>query len=215
MKKKILSVVFILVLAFSFSNAQKPDYASLGMEASGGRMPDGLDDGDRAPDFTAYDQTGKQVSLKTYLEKGPVVLFFYRGNWCPMCRQQLKTYQDSLRLITDQGFSLVAITPESIEKVEQTIKLNGITYPVIYDCQEKIMHDYDVMFRVTKSFRDRIMNSFKVNIAEHNGHEEANLPVPATYIINKNGIITAVYFNPDFHKRPPVKWILRNMSSAL
>jgi peroxiredoxin len=153
--------------------------------------------------------------MKSLIAKGPVVLFFYRGNWCHMCRQQLKSYQDSLKMITDQGFTLVAVTPESIENVEQTIKLNKITFTVLYDCQEQVMSDYDVKFRVTKGFQERIKNSFKVDIAAHNGHEVANLPVPAAYIINKNGIITAKYFNPDFHKRPSVKWIIRNMGSAL
>ena len=142
-------------------------------------------------------------------------MFFYRGNWCPACNKQLKAYQDSLGFITDQGFSLVAITPETIEKVEQTVKLHNLTFPVIYDCQEKIMEDYGLMFDVTKDFQDLIMNYAKVSIAEHNGREAAHLPVSATYIINRNGIITSRFFDPDYHNRASVNWIIRNMAAAL
>ena len=118
-----------------------------------------LKPGDKAPFFTGYDQFGKTVDLKMLLEKGPIVLFFYRGKWCPVCSRYLSNYQDSLNIITDQGFSVVAITPESIENVEQTVKMHKITFTVIYDCQEKIMKDFDVMFTVTKAYQDKILSS--------------------------------------------------------
>lgn len=200
---------------FDLVSAQEPDYKSYGIDISNGRIPKGLNEGAKAPDFTAYDQKGKQVTLKGMLEKGPVVLFFYRGNWCPACNKQLEAYQDSVNLITDQGFSLIAVAPETIDKVEQTVKMHNLTFTVLYDCQEKIMEDYGLMFDVTKDFQDLIMKSLKTSIAEHNGRDVAHLPVAATYIINRNGIITSRYFDPDFHHRASVSWILKNMGSAL
>lgn len=216
MKKNsfLLSSVFFLFL-FSVSFGQEINYASLGIETNNSHIPQGLKEGIRAPDFTGYDQTGKQVTLKSLLQKGPVVLFFYRGNWCPTCNTQLTAMQDSVDMITGQGFSLVAITPESIENVEQTVKLHNISFTVIYDCQEKMMQDYDVMFNVTKDFQDLISKSLKINIAEHNGRDVAHLPVTATYIINRDGIITAIHFNPDFHKRASVSWILKKLGTAM
>ncbi len=171
--------------------------------------------GDKAPDFVAYDQTGKQVQLTKLLEKGPVVLFFYRGKWCPVCSRYLNDYQDSINLIIDQGFNVVAVTPESIENVEQTVKFHNLTFTVLYDCQEQIMKDYDVMFTVTKDYQDMIRKRFSTSIAENNGREEAHLPVPATYIINRDGIIVAEQFNPDYHYRASVKWMLQNLIKAL
>jgi peroxiredoxin len=154
------------------------------------------------------------VGLKKLLEKGPIILFFYRGKWCPVCSRYINNYQDSLKVINDQGFNVVAITPESIENVEQTVKLHNITFTVIYDCQEKIMKDYDVMFNVTKAYQDKILSDFSIDIAKNNGRDAARLPVPATYIINKEGIIVAVQFDPDFHNRATVKWMLKNMALA-
>lgn len=185
------------------------------METQNSHVPQGLKVGDKAPDFTGYDQKGKTIESKKLLEKGPVILFFYRGNWCSICGKYLDSYQDSINIITNQGFTLVAITPESIEYVEQTVKFHNITFPVIYDCQEKIMQDYDVMFNVTKAFQDKVFSSLSVDIAKNNGRDVAHLPVPATYIINKEGIIVAAYFDPDYSKRASVKWMLLNMGRAL
>jgi peroxiredoxin len=212
--KKLLLFTFILLSIVSLSYGQDINYASFGIETNGSNIPYGLKVGDKAPFFTGYDQTGKQVELKTFLEQGPVILFFYRGKWCPICSRYLNNYEDSLKVLVDQGINLVAITPESIENVEQTVKLHNLTFTVIYDCQEKIMKDYDVMFKVTKSYQDEIMSAYSIDIAQNNGRDVARLPVPATYIINKEGNIVAVYFNPDYKNRASVKWMLKNLAKA-
>ena len=207
-----------MILASSIMSVgygQVIDFAKYGIETKDTHIPQGLKAGDKAPDFTGYDQNGKQVELKKILEKGPVILFFYRGKWCPICSRYLNNYQDSLKVLTDQGFNVVAITPESIENVEQTVKLHKLTFLVIYDCQEKIMHDYDVMFNVTKEYQEKVYANLSIDIAENNGRDVAHLPVPATYIINRDGIIVAVQFDPDFHNRASVKWMLNNMGLAL
>jgi peroxiredoxin len=212
--KKIIFSVFLFAFTICVS-AQKPDYIRFGMETKDNQIPAGLKVGDKAPDFYGYDQTGKTIDSKKLLEKGPLVLFFYRGKWCPVCSKYLDNYQDSLKIITDQGFNVVAITPESIENVEQTVKFHNLTFTVIYDCQEKIMKDYDVMFSVSKDYQNIILSRLSTDIAKNNGHDPAHLPVPATYIINRQGIITAVQFDPDYNNRATVKWMLKNLGSAL
>jgi peroxiredoxin len=210
--------IFFFFFAFSLMTAcygQDIDYSAFGMETKDSNIPHGLKVGDKAPDFTGYDQTGRQVELKKILKTGPVILFFYRGKWCPVCSRYLNNYQDSLKVLTDQGFNVLAITPESIENVEQTVKLHNLTFTVIYDCQEKIMKDYDVMFTVTKAYQEKIKSGFSIDIAQNNGRDEARLPVPATYIMNRDGIIVAVQFDPDYKNRASVKWMLKNLGQAL
>jgi peroxiredoxin len=213
-KKIFLSAGILLLIVYS-GYSQGIDFSKFGIETKDGIIPSGLKVGDTAPVFTGYDQKGKMVESKKLLEKGPMVLFFYRGKWCPVCSGYLNSYQDSLNIITDQGFNFVAITPESIENVEQTVKLHNLSFTVIYDCQEKIMEDYDVMFEVTKAYQDKILLSYSIDIAKNNGREIAHLPVPATYIINRDGIIVAVQFDPDYHRRASVKWIIQNLGRAL
>jgi peroxiredoxin len=212
---KSLCIFVISVLTMSSIYGQQINYSGFGIETTNSHIPLGLKVGDKAPDFTGYDQTGKMVDSKTMLGKGPMVLFFYRGKWCSVCNRYLDHYQDSLKIITDQGFNVIAITPESIENVEQTVKFHKLTFTVIYDCQEKIMQDFDVMFNVTKVYQDKIMSSLSTDIAKNNGRDAARLPVPATFIINRQGIITAVQFDPDYKNRASIKWMLHNLGSAL
>jgi len=210
-----LFIIFIIVFSNSLINGQDVDYSGFGMESKDSHIPVGLNVGDKAPDFTGYNQVGKMVESKKLLEAGPMILFFYRGKWCSFCSRYLDSYQDSLRIITDQGFNVVAVTPESIENVEQTVKFHNITFQVIYDCQETIMRNYDVMYAVSKAYQDKVLSKLSIDIAKNNGKEIASLPVPATYIINRQGIIVAVQFDPDYKKRATVKWMLQNMGSAL
>lgn len=215
MKKKYLLFLALAISITSAGNAQEIKYSNFGIKTVDSHIPIGLKVGDKAPDFTGYDQKGKQVELKKLLEKGPVVLLFYRGKWCSVCSRYLDNYQDSLDIVTDQGFNFIAITPESIENVEQTVKFHNLTFTVVYDCQEKIMQDYDVMFSVTKEYQDSILKSLSTDIAKNNGRDIAHLPVPATYIINREGIIVAVKFDPDYRNRASVNWILQNLVHAL
>ncbi len=110
--------------------------------------PKGLNIYDAAPMFTAKDQNGKTVSLSTALKKGPVVLVFYRGQWCPYCNKHLKKLEDSLSLITAKGASLITITPEKPENISKTIEKTKASYSILYDDSLKIMKSYDVAFTV-------------------------------------------------------------------
>src|SRR5438270_10755988 len=117
MKKIVL--FFFALLSIHFINAQE--------------RPEGLFINSKAPEFKAEDQNGQQVSLKELRKKGPVVVVFYRGYWCPYCNKYLKKLQDSLQLITDKHATLVAITPEAKEGIDSTVLRTGATFPIIYD----------------------------------------------------------------------------------
>jgi len=99
--------------------------------------PEGLKVGEMAPDFSAKDQDGKTISLKQALQKGPVVMLFYRGQWCPYCNRQLKKLEDSLQLIKEKGARLIAVTPEKPEFISKTIEKTKASYPLLYDKEMK------------------------------------------------------------------------------
>ncbi len=166
-------------------------------------QPKGLQTGTPAPDFTATDQRGKKQHLKTLAEKGTVVLFFYRGQWCPYCNKQIKQLEDSLQLLTAKGATILAVSPEIQENIAKTIAKTKASFPVLHDAQLKIMKAYDVAYDVDPETIERY-KKFKIDFNAVNGSNGAKLPVPAVYII-KNGVISYRFFNEDYTKRPSVR----------
>ena len=172
--------------------------------------PEGLFINSKAPDFKAVDQNGNSIRLKDMVKNGNVVLFFYRGNWCPYCSRQLKQLQDSLELFVEKGVQVVAITPEKPEGISKTIEKSNATFPIIHDEEGKIMKAYDVRFAVDEKSVSRYKMS-GIDLAATNGKNGTNLPVPAVYIINKENTIIYRYFNEDYKKRVSVKELLSNL----
>ena len=171
--------------------------------------PEGLQTGDKAPLFQAEDQFGEVIELKKHLANGPVVLMFYRGHWCKYCNRQLEELTDSLQFIAAKGASIIAVTPEAMEFVDETSKKIDNTIRIISDKDMKIMDAYEVSFEVS-SFTIGRYKTIGINLDEFNGDNGTSLPVPATYIINEDGIIDYVYFDKNYKKRVSVKALLMN-----
>lgn len=172
--------------------------------------PEGLKAGDAAPAFSAKDQDGNKVSLKEMLKKGPVILLFYRGQWCPYCNKQLASYTDSLQLIKQAGASVLAVTPETPDNIRKTIEKTKASFPVIEDNELAIMKQYRVNFAVDEKTIARY-KGYGIDFTEANGSNGANLPVPATYIIGTDGKIKYVFFNTDYRRRVSVRELLENL----
>ena len=170
-------------------------------------QPTVLKVGDTAPDFKGRNQNGKSVSLKQLLTTGSVVLVFYRGEWCPHCNRQLKSLQDSLSLITAKGASVVAITSENVEK---TIQKTQVSFQVVSDVDLKIMNAYKVTFAWDTATTSKY-KSYGINLTEKNASKQNVLPVPAVYIIGKDGKIKYSFFNQNYEKRATVQEILGNL----
>ena len=193
---KLLSLLGLLMLASFLGTAQT--------------TPNGLAINTKAPGFSAVDQNGKAVSLDGLLKKGPVVIVFYRGQWCPYCNKQLSQLEDSVAMINAKGATLLAVSPEQPENINKTVSKTKATYPILFDDGLKIMNAYDVAFKVDDNTIERY-KKFGIDFDKANGSNGANLPVPAVYIINKNGKIIFTHFNPDYKERVSVKEILSHL----
>lgn len=170
-------------------------------------QPNGLNINDKAPDFTANDQFGKKIILSEEIKKGAVVIIFYRGQWCPYCNKQLKQLEDSLPMIKAKGATVLSITPEKGEGIAKTVAKTKASFSILHDEGMKIMKSYDVAFAVD----EKTITAYKkygIDFNEANGSNGANLPVPAVYIINKDGKIVYRYFDKNYAKRATVKEIL-------
>jgi peroxiredoxin len=109
----------------------------------------GLKNGIQAPEFTAVDNSGKTLNLKTLLKSHrAVVIFFYRGQWCPYCNKQISQLQDSLQMLTTKGAYVIGVTPETGENINKTIGKTHASFSIIQDKGYKIMKAYNVNYNV-------------------------------------------------------------------
>ncbi len=196
-KSTLLFSVLLIISSFVFAQSETV-------------YPQGLQVGDKAPDFTGKDQNGKILKLSKALKKGDVVMLFYRGQWCPYCNKQLSHFSDSLAMLTVKGAIVLAITPETGENVKKTIEKTKASFPVIEDDGMAIMKLYKVNFAVDEKTIVKY-KGYGIDFDKVNGTNAANLPVPATYIIGKNRKIKFVFFNTDYRKRASVQDILNNL----
>lgn len=172
----------------------------------------GLKSGELAPDFTAFNIYDESFSLSNALSDGEVVLIFIRGQWCPFCNKHLKMIQDNLALIYDKGASVVVVSPEKSEFIKKTIEKTGAEFNILYDEGYKIAEAYDVIFKPSAIHRAMYNMVLGAKLKESHSDDSEQLPVPATYIISKEGKIKWRQFNPDYKKRSQIQDIIKNLS---
>jgi len=191
MKKISILILFILITIIS-TNAQQ------------------LPNGSVAPNFIAVDVNGDTIELYEIVKYKPVVLTFYRGQWCSHCNNYLSNLQDSLNLITGLVAVLIAITPESNDNIQQTINKTNANFIIIHDIDHKIMDDYQVTWNLSP-FKNTMYKMGGLNINKASGNNDRALPVTATYIIDTKRKIFDGYFNKDHKVRMSVAKIVKTL----
>lgn len=169
----------------------------------------GLKVGMQAPNFKAMDAHNSIFQLQEALQKGPVVLIFYRGFWCPVCNKHLASLQDSLQMIESHGAQVIAISPEKPEYLKKMADKTGANFTLLHDDGYKIADAFDVNYKPS-SMQTMTYNLFlNADLKESHSDESQNLPIPATFIIDKEGKIIWRHFDPDYHERSTVNDILK------
>lgn len=156
--------------------------------------------GDKAPDFSLPNIKGDKLTLTELLDKGPVVLSFYRGGWCPYCNLELKALQESLPGIEASGGQLVAISPQLPDQSLSASEANEISFEVLSDVGNHTAREYGLVFTLKEELRP-IYKKWGADIASVNGDDSFELPIPATFVINSNGIITYSFVDADYTNR--------------
>src|SRR5271155_1395236 len=139
--------------------------------------------GDRAPAIVLENAKGATVDVGTLLKKGPVIVTFYRGGWCPYCNLELKAYQDILPQILGVGASLVAVSPEKPDDAVSTAEKSALTFEVLSDVGQKVGRAFGLVYEFTDELKSAY-HGFNLDIPARNGTPgEWALPVSATYVI--------------------------------
>lgn len=156
---------------------------------------------------------GNTVELAQYLEKGPVILTWYRGGWCPYCNLTLRKLQEELPNFKAHGANLIALTPELPDNSISTTEKHSLEFEVLSDVGNKVAKNYGIVFKLTPEVAE-IYNK-KFNLAKYNGDNSNELPLAATYIINQKGKIVYAFLDADYRNRAePAELIkvLKNMA---
>jgi len=157
--------------------------------------------GDSAPAIVLTNANGKTVDVAAFLKNGPVIVTFYRGGWCPYCNLELKAYQEVLPEIAAAGASLVAISPERPDDSLSTTEKNALTFEVLSDIGQKVGRAFGLVYSFTDELKSAYRD-FNLDIPARNGTpDEWALPVSATYVIDRDGIIIYAYIDPDYRDR--------------
>jgi peroxiredoxin len=157
--------------------------------------------GDTAPDFTLLDPDGKPVSSRELLARGPLVVSFYRGVWCPYCNLELQALQQALAEITARGASLVAISPQTAPNSRKSQRDNKLGFPILSDVKSQVANAFGIRFALP-DYLAELYKGFGNDLSKVNDDPAWVLPMPARYVIGTDGIIAYAEVNPDYTHRP-------------
>ena len=175
------------------------DAATAALNASG-LAERSLAVGAHAPEFALPDVAGADMTLSSLLARGPVVLAFYRGGWCPYSSTELRALQNRLEEITRTGATLVAVSPQIPDNSLSTAEKLDLSFPVLSDAGNAVARSYGLVFRLTEDLRE-VYAGFGLNVPEANGDGTFELPLPATFIIGTDGTVVWRFANADYTKR--------------
>jgi len=171
-----------------------------------------LREGDMAIDFNLPNAKGGKTQLSALLEKGPVVLSFYRGGWCPYCNLEFKSLSDILPQIQELGASLVGVSPELPDNSMDTVEKHQLQFEVMSDVGNEVARQYGIVMQVPAIMQPLYLQ-WGLDVPKVNGDDSWELPIPATYVINNDGRITLAYVNKNYTERLEPSEIIKALES--
>ena len=159
-----------------------------------------LKPGDAIPAFLLPDAEGRLVASDDLLARGPLVINFFRGNWCPYCRQTLKALEAALPEIEAAGGQLVALTPDTGHHLADTKRVQRLSYEILSDVDGTVGLQFGVLFRAPAAYRE-VLASYGIDLAERHGNDGGFIPLPATYVVDRAGIVRYAFVDIDFTRR--------------
>ncbi|CAD6538975.1 Thiol-disulfide oxidoreductase ResA [Paraburkholderia kirstenboschensis] len=157
--------------------------------------------GDRAPHFQLKDQDGNDVSSAALLVKGPLVVTFYRGVWCPYCNIELQAINEVLPEIQAYGANVVAISPQTPVNSRKSVRTNELDFPVLSDENGQTGADFGLRFALP-DYLVELYQNLKNDLPAFNNDPSWTLPMPARYVVGQDGIVLYSEVNPDYTRRP-------------
>jgi peroxiredoxin len=164
--------------------------------------------GDVMPPFVLPDETGRLVALQGLLPAGPVAVTFHRGHWCPYCRININALAKAHDVIRREGGQIIAIVPERQEFAAEFKKDGRAHFPILTDMDNGYAMSLNLTIWVGEEMKRLIRDEFGHNIASFQGNDAWLLPIPATFIVGRDGRIKERFVDPDYRRRMAVDDLL-------
>jgi len=156
--------------------------------------------GDPLPDFLLPNAEGQLISSTQLLAGGPLVLSFYRGVWCPYCSEELNALAEAAPRLKAAGAIVVAITPEIGGVALKTKRERNLQFEILCDVDNGVAMEFGLMFRIPEDIQKSYLK-FNVNMPKIYGNDGWMIPIPATYVVSRDGVIAYAYVNLDYRDR--------------
>src|SRR3954452_1012853 len=167
--------------------------------------------GEAMPPFILPDDRGRLVGLPTLLERGPVAVMFFRGHWCPYCRLNVRAVIHAGDRLKAMGAQIVAIMPETQEFTEKFKADSGAPFPVLTDLD----NDYALSLNLAIWLGSEIQGLLSYqDMARFHGNDGWMLPIPAVFVVGRDGLVKARFVDPDFRKRMEIDDLLEALEGA-
>jgi peroxiredoxin len=167
--------------------------------ANSGQAP-GLDVGEHIPSFTLPDSLGELVSSDELLERGPLVISFYRGDWCPYCNLALRALEQTSAMIGKLGGSIVAISGQRPDAAAGLVDKHALSFPVLSDVDQVVIRAFKLRYDVPAELR-AMFEARGSDMSQRNADGSWTLPISATYVTDRNGTIILGHCEPDWRVR--------------
>lgn len=192
-----------------------PDIAKMMTDDNAALLPlagQALKAGARFPDVPLLDQTGRRASIGELASEQPLVVTFYRGGWCPYCSMELRAYQQALPEIHRLGGRLVAVSPETPDNTLTTAEKNELTFTVLSDPEGQLADALGIRFELSDAVKAYFVKAGH-DLPARNGDSRWSLPMPATYVVNRDSVIVLAAVDPDYRKRLDPKSAIQSLAA--
>lgn len=169
-----------------------------------------LNVGGKMPSFSLKDASGNVVSSENLLKQGNLVVVFYRGAWCPFCNTYLRSLQKNISEIKENGGNLVAISVENPDNSMKVSEKNKLDFSVLSDPNLDVARTFGIVYQLDAK-TDEQYKGYGIDLVKLNGTNKSELPLSATYVINKKGEIVYAFLEPDYTKRAEPSVIIETL----
>ncbi|MRX41304.1 redoxin domain-containing protein [Flavobacterium sp. LC2016-23] len=161
-----------------------------------------LKKGDQAPEFNLKNQNSEIISSIELLKKGPLVVSFYRGSWCPYCVEEIKALNTFYPQFQENEADLLVLSPQSLARTQRQANELHLKYSLLVDDDNKTGKAFGLVYEFPQYLKDLYQGRFNNNIQEINEGSAWELPIPARFVIGQDGKILDVFADPDYRFRP-------------